>query len=180
MGKRRPRCLILDAGPVIGLHELGVWGAFLERYEVALPQSVVDDEALFHSVDAAGGMHQSIDLASHVASGKVTVASADSGDLVTVASRFSAAIDLHAGELEALALLTLHEEFAEHVFRSADGAAIEAACMVGLSDRCDSLEKLLALAGLGRPVHRRFSQDFMERHKREGGSRAVTGYGLAH
>ena len=85
-----------------------------------------------------------------------------------------------AQSLAAWALLTLHEEFAEHVFCSADGAAIEAACMVGLSDRCDSLEKLLALAGLGRPVHRRFSQDFMERHKREGGSRAVTGYGLAH
>jgi hypothetical protein len=164
---------------VIGLHELGAWDAFLARYEVVLPQSVIDDEALFHSADAESGRHQRIDLASHVASGKVAVASADSGDLVAVASRFSAAIDLHAGELEALALLTLHEGFAEHVFCSADGAAIEAACMVGLSDRCESLEELLALAGLSKPVQWRFSKDFMERHKREGGARAVTGYGLA-
>jgi hypothetical protein len=171
--------LILDAGPVIGLHELGVWNEFLARYQVVLPQSVLDDEALFHSADAASGMRQPIDLVGHVASGDLTVASADSGDLLAVASRFSAAIELHAGELEALALLTLHGEFADHVFCSADGAAIEAACMVGLSDRCDSLEELLALAGLGRPVKWRFSKDFVERHKREGGSRAVTGYGLA-
>jgi len=171
--------LILDAGPVIGLHELGVWHAFLARYEVVLPQSVLEDEALFHSADAASGMREPIDLAAQVTWGQITVASADARDLVTVASRFSAAIELHEGELEALALLTQHEEFADHVFCSADGAAIEAACMVGLSDRCDSLEELLTMAGLGRPVHRRFSKDFMDRHKREGGARAVTGYGLA-
>ena len=96
-----------------------------------------------------------------------------------VASGFSDAIELHAGELEALALLTLDERYVEHVFCSADGAAIEAACMVGLSDRCGSLEELLAMAGLGRAVPWRFSKGFMDEHKREGSTRAITGFGLA-
>ncbi len=110
---------------------------------------------------------------------QVIVGSANSSELGAVSSLFTAAIELHAGELEALALLTRHGEFADHVFCSADGAAIQAACMIGLSERCESLEVLLAAVGLGRPVQWRFRKSFMERHKRQGGARAVTGYGLA-
>lgn len=171
--------MILDAGPVIGLHELGVWDAFVARYEVVLPQSVIDDEALFHSADVDSGLSQLIDLKAYVKDGQVIVGSANSSELGAVSSLFTAAIELHAGELEALALLTRHAEFADHAFCSADGAAIQAACMIGLSERCESLEALLATVGLGRPVQWRFSEGFMERHKREGGARAVTGYGLA-
>lgn len=164
---------------MIGLHELGVWGTFLERYEVVLPQSVYEDEALFHSTDVDSGFSQPIDLAAQVAAGQLAVACADFSAVGRVSSRFNEAIELHAGELEALALLTLDEAFTEHVFCSADGAAIEAACMVGLSDRCESLEDLLAMGGLGRAVPGRFSKGFMDKHKREGGARAVTGFGLA-
>ncbi|MFA4965083.1 MAG: hypothetical protein WC709_05530 [Thermoleophilia bacterium] len=178
MSKTRPRCLILDAGPIIGLHELGAWAAFVDRYEVVVPQLVLSDEALFHSRDADSGFTQQIDLRHDVVAGRVLVASASLVALSRVASRFSEAIELHEGELEALALLTQAEDFAEHVFCSADAAAIEGACMLGLAERCESLEHLLGLAGLGRPVTWRFSKRFTDAHKDEGLKRAVTGFGL--
>ena len=43
---------------------------------------------------------------------------------------------------------------------------------------CISLEELLGMVGLGRRVSWRFTKGFTERHKREDGERAVTGFGL--
>jgi len=179
VSKSRPLCLILDAGPIIGLHELCAWKTFLERYEVVVPQLVLDDEALFHSKDAATGHSEPIDLAADVGAGRVLVAAASLTAIFRVASRFSGAIELHDGELEAPTLLTQDESCLRHVFCSADGAAIEGACILGLTDRCMSLEELLAMVGLGRQVSWRFTKRFTELHKREGGQRAVTGFGCA-
>ena len=170
--------MILDAGPIIGLHELGAWKTFLDRYEVVVPQLVLDDEALFHSKDAATGHSEPIALAADVKTGRVLVAAASLTAISRVASRFTDALELHDGELEALALLTQDESYLRHVFCSADGAAIEGACMLGLTDRCLSLEGLLDMVGLGRKVPWRFTKEFTERHKREGGERAVSGFGL--
>ena len=36
----RPRCVLLDAGPVIFLHARGVWAQFCETYEVGYPRSL--------------------------------------------------------------------------------------------------------------------------------------------
>ena len=121
--------MILDAGPIIGLHELGAWKAFLERCEVVAPQLVLDDEALFHSKDAAAEHSEPMDLAADVGTGRVLVAAASLTAISRVASRFTDVIELHDGELEALALLTQDESYLGHVFCSADGAAIEGACI---------------------------------------------------
>jgi len=179
VSKSRPRCLILDAGPVIGLHELCAWEAFVERYEVVLPQLVLDDEALFHSKEAGTGFTQPIDLAADVEAGRVRVAAANLTAISLVASRFTDAIELHDGELEALALLTQDDAYEDYVFCSADGAAIEGACMLGLTDRCAALEDLLSMAGLSRPVSWRFTRVFAESHKRKGSEKGITGFGLA-
>jgi hypothetical protein len=151
----------------------------VERYEVVVPQLVLDDEALFHSKDDTTGLSQPIDLAGDVGAGRVLVAAASLTTISRVAFRFTDAIELHDGELEALALLTQEESYVGHVFCSADGAAIEGACMLGLTDRCMSLEELLGMAGLGRQVPWRFTKGFAERHKSEGGERAITGFGSA-
>jgi hypothetical protein len=170
--------LILDAGPIIGLHELGAWKTFVERYEVVVPQLIPDDEALFHSKDTATGHSEPIALAADVGAGRVLVAAASLTAISRVASRFTDALELHDGEIEALALLTQDESYLGHVFCSADGAAIEGTCMLGLANRCMSLEELFGMAGLGRQVSWRFTKRFTERHKREGGERAATGFGL--
>ena len=178
MPSSRPRCLILDAGPIIGLHELGIWAAFCERFEVVVPQIVLADEALFHSRDDATGFTERIALADDVAEGRILVGSASLNELGVVAATFSAALELHAGELEALALLTSHEEFDEHAFCTADSAAIQGACLLGIAERCESLEELLAAVGLGKSLPWRFTREFMAKNKREGGERRITGFGF--
>ena len=89
--------MILDAGPIIGLHELGAWKTFVERYEVVVPQLVLDDEALFHSKDAATGHSEPIDLAADAGAGRVLAAAASLTAILHVASRFSDAIELERG-----------------------------------------------------------------------------------
>jgi hypothetical protein len=175
--KSRPRCLILDAGPIIGLHDLGIWTVFCERCDVVVPRIVLDDEALFHSCDEMTGFSEKIALADDVAEGRIVVGSASLNELAVVAATFSAALELHDGELEALALLTLHEEFHEHVFCTADGAAIQGACLLGVAERCESLEELLAVVGLVKSLTWRYTREFMAKNKREGGERRITGFG---
>jgi len=175
---RRPRCLILDAGPIIALHEFGIWGVFCERFEVVVPRIVLEDEALFHSRDEVTGFGETIALADDVAEGRILVDSVSLEELAVVAATFSAALELHAGELEALALLTLHEEFIEHVFCTADSAAIQGACLLGIAERCESLQELLAAVGLRKSLPWRFTREFMARNKREGGERRITGFGM--
>jgi len=170
---------MLDAGPIIGLHELGIWSQFTQRYEVVVPQVVCEDEALFHSRDDATGDRVVIDLRADIGAGRVELAAADMEVVARISKRFSAAIELHPGELEALALLSGVPGYEEHVFCTGDGAAIQAACLLGLSERCESVEVLLRLAGLGRQVPWSLTERFMGRHKHEGGRRRVTGFGLA-
>lgn len=178
MPSRRPRCLILDAGPIIALHEHGVWFDFCERFEVVVPRIVFESEVLFHSRDEATGFSATITLTTDVAEGRIVVGSASLVQLAAVADVFSEALELHDGELEALALLTLDEAFEEHVFCTADGAAIQGACLLGIGERCESLEGLLEAVGLRKSLSWRFTREFMAKNKREGGERRIVGHGL--
>jgi hypothetical protein len=53
---------LLDAGPIIGLHELALWQQFTQLYDVAVSETVLSQEALFHSRDELSGFHERIDL----------------------------------------------------------------------------------------------------------------------
>jgi len=176
MPSGRLRCLILDAGPIIGLHELGIWDVFCERYDVVVPRIVLEDEALFHSRDEVTGFSSAISLTTDVTEGHVVVGSASLMEVAAIATRLESALELHEGELEALALLTSHEEFDEHVFCTADGAAIQGACLLGIGERCESLEELLDVAGLRKRLSWRFTREFMTRNKREGSERRIIGH----
>ena len=56
----KPKYVLLDAGPIIGLHAAGVWREFLYKYEVVVPETVKQNEALFHSEDPLTGFHEPI------------------------------------------------------------------------------------------------------------------------
>ncbi len=56
----KPRLFLLDAGPVIGLHELGLWHELLERAQVIVPAVVAYKEVVFW--DDGGGVGRPIDL----------------------------------------------------------------------------------------------------------------------
>ncbi|MBU2601720.1 MAG: hypothetical protein KKA32_06065 [Actinobacteria bacterium] len=176
----KPKFVLLDAGPVIALHEAKAWTQFCTRYDVVVPESVVMDEALWHSRDATTGFRETIDVKRDAEAGRVRVVSADSDELTQVARRFSAGfIDaLHEGELEALAILSCNEHFSECAFCSGDGAAIQAAAMAGLAERCVALETLLDGAGLKKPVTWAFTAEFSRQHRDRGLENLITGFGM--
>ncbi len=64
--------------------------------------------------------------------------------------------DLHEGEVECLALLC-SDQHASCFLCSSDRAALLAACLLGLRDRCISLEALLTRVGLQKTLPAQYS-----------------------
>jgi hypothetical protein len=176
----RPRCVLLDAGPVIFLHAAGVWVRFCEAFDVVIPETVAEDEALFHSRDSVTGASDPISVRAEEKAGRVTVVSATSTEVADVAGLFSDdfIMGLHDGELEGLGLLARRDGLEGHAFCTGDGAAIQAAMMIGLEERCMPLESLLDSVGLRQPVPKQLSRAFFETHRRHGLGNRVTGSGL--
>jgi hypothetical protein len=170
----KPKYVLLDAGPIIGLHAAGVWREFLYKYEVVVPETVKQNEALFHSEDPLTGFHEPIDLDADLGAGRIRMASANSAEMETVARAFAGLLELHEGELEALALFVRDTTYDDYFFCSADGAPIQAAAMIGLDERCISVEGLLSKIGLTRPLEKKYTNDFLQRHLKEGRIARVT------
>ncbi|MDY0340545.1 MAG: hypothetical protein RBS17_04970 [Coriobacteriia bacterium] len=176
----KPKCVLLDAGPIIALHAGEVWTVFCERFDVVVPETVADNEALWHSKDEVTGARTTINLRADEDSGRLRIESATSSELLGLAARFDDAFatGLHEGELEGLALLTERDTFEDTIFCAGDGAAIQAAVMVGLDERCESLEALLESVGLVKPLEWPFTRGFHDRHRREGLDNRLSGLGL--
>lgn len=170
----RPKYVLLDAGPIIGLHAAGVWPDFLAKYEVVIPETVKQDEALFHSPDPLTGFRTPIDLEADVKAGRLRVASAGSADVQIVAYAFAGQLELHDGELEGLTILVRDATYEEYFFCTADGAPIQAAAMLGLDERCTSVETLLSGIGLTKQLERKYTDAFLEKHLKEGRIARVT------
>lgn len=164
---------------VIDLHALGLWDAFINAYDVALAESIARDESQFFSHDA---YHRaSIDLSSAIDDGRISEHSASAIEVADIQSRFATgfAENLHIGERETLALMMFSGDCSEHHFCSSDQTAIQAAAMLGLSEKCVSLEELLKGVGLGRPLSHQYSKRFMDDCLAQGSMKRIMGNGLA-
>ena len=172
------RCVLLDANVVIALHAAGLWARLVESREVIVPETVAE-ESRFHSV-GLDGFSSPIDLHAEARAGRIALVSASAQDVLTVQARFAAwFLDLvHPGELEALAVLLL-PDMSECEFCTADAAAIRAAAMLGLAERCVCLKEVLGGLGLGRDLGRQFGPEFLRRFVEAGRSDRLRGFGLA-
>lgn len=158
----RQRCVLLDAVIVIHLHELGVWDDFIEKYDVTLPETVVR-EAAYHSLDELTGNRSGIDLSSHVEQGRITVLSAVPDELAYVGAKLPSWLIIDPGETEAIALLSTEADLEDCAFCTADQAAVKAAVMIGISERCESLELLLSRVGMTKSLPDHFTSDAPKR-----------------
>lgn len=176
----RPRCVLLDAGPVIFLHARGVWEQFCRVFDVVIPEIVADNEAIFHSRDELTGGSEPILIREEERAGRVSVVAATSAELATTIGLYSDdfAEALHEGEIEGIALMTQRDQLDECVFCTGDGAAIQAAVMVGLNERCLSLEALLESSGLRQDMPKALSRTFFDFNHQEGAKNRVSGFGL--
>jgi hypothetical protein len=177
---KKPRLLLLDANAVIAALEAGIWEPLVAAYDVGLPSIVVHTE-LIHYHDSASGRRIAINADEWVGAGTVREIEMTPGDLHGTLSRFREPFvsQLDPGETEAIAyMLTLDEED-ETRFVSADSWAIQAAAMLGLGHRMQSLEEVLEQCGQRRRLPSHHGRDFLRQNLAEGGRRMVTREGLS-
>lgn len=171
--------VLVDAMIIIDLHALGLWPRFVKsRGRVVVP-SIVADEARYYR-EIPGGPKKEIRVHDDASKNLVEILEADLESIIAVSARFANWFmdNLHPGEIEILALLAAAPAD-ELSFCSSDGAAISAAAMLGLSERCICLEVLLKRKGLGRQFEAKHTASFMEYHLHQGQERRITGHGLA-
>lgn len=175
----KPRRFLLDAGPVIGLHELGLWRELLERAQVIVPAVVADKEVMFW--DDGGGVGCPIDLRGDEAAGRLQICCADAVAVASVLDHFDPVMRerIDPGEAEAIALLQCWEGERPE-FCTADGAAVRAACLLGLADRIVSLEAILRRVGLGPPwLAPKYCEKKVRQWVAEGRQMRLRGEGIA-
>lgn len=168
------RFLLLDAGPIIKLFELGIWDQFIARCDVTVCRTVVD-EAKWASQEFTDIR---IDLDSDEREDRIRVEDIE----LSVAKRFHGRFDssyrtiIHDGEKETLAFLCNSSE--EWFVCTADGGVFRTLGLLGRAEQGVSLEKVLTQIGLGRSVEWKYSERFRLKYTSLGQADAIQGQGL--
>jgi predicted nucleic acid-binding protein len=172
------RYVLLDANIIIEAYRLGIWQNLTDRTEISVPSVVISDEALFYS-RREGAVPKAIQLSDLVRLGKIREVTATTDQIRDVLSLFDRVFvqGIHAGELEALALMNTGE-LPDTSFCSADQVAIQALAMIGCADTGISMEKLLRQAGLQQSLERQFTDGFFRQHLELGKANRITGQGM--
>lgn len=172
---QKPRLLLTDAGAVIQAHRFDVWKPLCVAYDIVVPKLVVGEAAFF----IADNVRHPIDLDADIRGGTCQVYEAPVDEFrATVASlppQLRARV--HDGELEALTYLATHETHGV-AFVTADGGAVEAAVVMGISDVPMSLEAALAACGITKALPYPHTEAFISEARRRGGQTLVQ-FGMA-
>lgn len=173
----KPRLFLLDAGPLIELHRLGVWQGVIARAHVIVPGIIAEREA--HFWDAGDGVGHPIDIDPDRVAGRIEVIHAEASEVAGVAAQFDATMRerVDAGELEALALLSRSSDDPPR-FCSADRMAVVALCLLGFAHLAVSLEQLLREIGLQRRLENKYRQKTLRDWLEQGRQRRLRREGL--
>ena len=174
----RPQVCLLDAGPVIELHRLGLWEGVVRRTELVIPSVVASREAKFW--DAGEGVGKPIVLDQFINNGEIRIVDASPLMLNETRRLFDASLvdSIDLGELEALALLQSWQGRDLPSFCTGDRLATVGLCLLGHSDLAVSLEAFLERVGLGGKSRPQFRRAKMDSWVEEGSRRFITREGL--
>lgn len=132
--------LLCDAVIIIEAFRLNAWEHLINDHEIAIGSIVAEVECLFYMNQLT---KHDIDLKPFIEKEKVRVIAASGVDLERVAKAlYQRKIDVQAGETESLALMQ-KPECSDYHFCTADGSAVKAAYVLGMSGRVVSLEDCL-------------------------------------
>jgi hypothetical protein len=170
------KLLILDAGAVIHLHELGVWQQVVDTCDVHLSEIVANDEVLFQPGDD-DKYGEPIDLQPLIGSGKIQIFNVAPSDVEAFRNKFDPAYlgDLDAGEAESLAYM--HKSSDDYIISSGDAIVYRVLGNIGWEERGVSLEELLQRIGLGRQVSGPYTKAFREKLSATGKTDSIWGRG---
>ncbi|GEM_PF-1024465 len=174
----RPKFFLLDAGPVIELHRLGVWERIVETCDLLVPRHIALEEARFW-VHEDGSIH-AIHLQRDIEAGRIRAPEAEPETVIEILNIFDPVMreGVDAGELAALAILMDWPGEERPVFCTGDRLATVALCLLGFSELAVSLEELLDNLGLSREPRRQFRRGKMDAWVKEGTERRLRGEGL--
>ena len=161
--------LLLDAGPIIKLFELNLWGEFVSRCDATICRTVMD-EAKWASQEL---QDISIDLGNDISEGRVRVEEVE----LAAVKQFHDSLGplygptVHDGEQETLAFLCNSPE--KWVVCTADGAVFRTLGWLGRAEQGVSLEEVLRQIGLGRPVEWKCTERFRKKYTGLGQTDAI-------
>ena len=169
----KPRLIIPDTDVIVNLFELGIWDVFIEHYSVHVTRYIVEQEADYFtrcSVKFSGDSDDSlrstekISLVEDIETNKITQIDLDASDmlpLLKVANNMGALDGLDRGEEEILAAVL--PSSSDLIACLIDRGAIRSAVLVGLRDKCISVETALKRCGLGRKLQFALSEERFEK-----------------
>ena len=167
--------LLLDAGPIIKLFELGIWEVFVNRCDVTISQTVAD-QAKWASQEA---QDIRIDLDPYAHQGRIKIIDIDASLAKSFFDRFDRLLqaEVHPGEKETLAFLCDSTE--DWKLCSGDGAVFQVLGLLGKAEQGVSLEDILGQIGLSRgDLGWEYSKRFRAKYTRLGQADSIQGRGL--
>ena len=170
------KLLILDAGVVIRLHELGIWDQVRDQCDIHLSRIVAEREVLFQPGDE-GEYGEDIDLSPDIDSGKVRIFDVGVSDLKDFRDQFDPLYfgDLDDGEAESLAYMM--KQTGDLLISSGDAIVYKTLGNLGRGDEGISLEEILQKIGRGRSVDWPYSKAFREKYTTQGQADMIQGIG---
>ena len=171
---KKYRFLLLDAGPILKLFELGLWDEFITRCDVTICRTVVEEARW------ASGESQDIciNLDVYERNDRIHIEDVPLSRIKAYHDRFdlSYRARLHDGETETLAFLC--GDSGDWLICAADGGVFRALGVLGRGEQGASLEKVLTDIGLGRQLEWQFTEEFRRKYTSMGQGDAIQGGGL--
>ena len=162
--KRLP-FLLLDAGPIIKLFELGIWEQFIKTCDVTITRTVAEIEVVFAS---KGNDKEYIDLMPYEEQGQIKIVDVEPSTVKTFYDEFDPLYKdiIDPGENETLAFM--HTSSEKWLVCAADHAVFRVLGFLGKSEHGISLEEVLKNVGLSRQLEWQYTKRFRERWTRIG------------
>ncbi len=170
------KLLILDAGVVIYLHEIGLWQQVVANCDLYLSRIVAEKEVLFQKSERDEYGYD-VDLSSLIKSGAITVFDVSISDLKTFRNQFDLLYlgDLDDGESESLACLV--KQSPDFLISSGDAIVYRVLGNLNRGEQGISLEEILQKLGLGRTVQNPYTKRFREQYTKQGQQDMIRGLG---
>ncbi len=168
------KLLILDAGVVIRLHELGIWSQVHNHCEIYLSRIVAEKEVLYQQGDE---YDEDIDLSPDINGGRIQVFDVTVSDLRDFRNRFDPLYlgDLDDGEAESLAYMMMQAE--NFLISSGDAIVYRVLGNMNFANQGISMEEILQKIGMGRGLEWPYSKAFREKYTKDGETDMVQGRG---
>ena len=168
--------LLLDAGPIIKLFELGIWETFLKAYDVVIARSVVEQSIRKSGGDTSDFIDYPFEEADQ--QGLLKIIDVEPREVKDFIDKFdlSSKYAVDAGEDETLAYW--HVQAERPAVCSSDGAVFSILGYLGEGKSGLSLEEALEKMGRSEQLEWKYTKEFREKYTRKGKVDFVQGKGI--